>query len=34
MVQIRNRVAGAHRMQLKQAFAWKDGGWEPGGLSE
>ncbi len=27
-------IGGAHQMQLKQAFAWKDGGWTPVGLSE
>ena len=26
-------IGGAHRMQLKQAFAWKDGGWAPAGLA-
>ncbi len=26
-------IAGAHQMQLKQAFAWADGAWKPAGLA-
>ena len=26
-------IVGSRRMQLKQAFAWKDGGWTPDGLA-
>ena len=26
-------IGGAHRMQLKQAFAWVDGQWQPSGLA-
>jgi hypothetical protein len=26
-------IDGSRRMQLKQAFAWKDGGWTPDGLA-
>ena len=26
-------IAGSRRMQLKQAFAWKDGAWTPDGLA-
>ena len=26
-------LGGAHRMQLKQAFAWSDGEWRPAGLA-
>ena len=27
-------IGGAHRMQLKQAFAWSDGAWKPAGLAD
>ena len=27
-------IDGAHRMALKQAFAWKDGAWTPAGLAD
>ena len=27
-------IDGARRMQLKQAFAWKDGAWTPAGLAD
>ena len=26
-------IGGAHQLQLKQAFAWKDGAWTPAGLA-